>query len=89
MLPIRPTPQFKRDLKKAKKQGRDLEAVQQVLEQLAALQPLPARYRDHKLKGMWRDFRECHIAPDWLLIYTITDFELRPTRLGTHSDLFE
>ncbi len=89
MLPIRPTPQFKRDLKKAKKQGRDLEYVRRVLEQLAALQPLPPRYRDHKLKGMWRDFRECHLAPDWLLIYTITDFELRPTRLGTHSELFE
>lgn len=89
MLPIRPTPQFRRDLKKAKKQGRNLEQVRLVLEQLASLQPLPRRYRDHKLKGMWRDFRECHLAPDWLLIYSITDFELRPTRLGTPAELFE
>ena len=44
--------------------------------------------QDHKLKGSWQDFRECHIEPDWLLIYAIVDFELRPTRLGTHSELF-
>lgn len=53
------------------------------------LEPLPKKYKDHKLKGKWHDFRECHIEPDWLLIYTITDFELRPARLGTHAELFE
>ena len=45
---------------------------------------LPTEFQDHKLKGGWQDFRECHIEPDWLLIYTIADFELRPARLGTH-----
>ena len=88
MLPIRPTTQFKKDLKKAAKQGRSLENIQWILEKLAIPEPLPPAFKDHKLKGVWRDFRECHIEPDLLLIYTITDFELRPTRLGTHSQLF-
>ncbi len=89
MLPIRPTSRFKKDLKKAAAQGRDLEKLKHVLETLAVPQPLPPNFRDHKLKGEWRDFRECHIEPDWLLIYTITDFELRPARLGSHSELFD
>jgi mRNA interferase YafQ len=89
MLPIRPTSQFKKDLKRAKKQGCNLELLHRVLQQLAEMDPLAPSFRDHKLKGRWRDFRECHLEPDWLLIYTITDFELRPTRLGTHAELFE
>lgn len=89
MLPIRPTYQFKKDLKKAAAQGRDLEKLQRVLETLAIPEPLTPEFRDHKLKGEWKDFRECHIEYDGLLIYSITDFELRPARLGTHSDLFE
>jgi mRNA interferase YafQ len=89
MLPIRPTSRFRKDLKRASSQGRDLDTVKYVLEILSVPRPLPQKYRDHKLKGQWRDFRECHIAPDWLLIYTITDFELRPVRLGTHSELFD
>ena len=88
MLPVRPTSQFRKDLKKAAKQGRDLELLRMVLEKFATPAPLPAKFKDHKLKGEWRDFRECHLGSDWLLIYTITDFELRPTRLGTHSELF-
>jgi mRNA interferase YafQ len=89
MLRIRPTSQFKKDLKKAARQGRNIEKLKYVLEKLAVPEPLPTEFRDHKLKGEWRDFRECHIEPDWLLIYTITDFELRPARLDTHSVLFE
>lgn len=89
MLPIRPTVQFKKDLKKAKKQKRDLQLLQRVLVQLAEMTPLSESFHDHKLKGRWRDFRESHLEPDWLLIYTITDFELRPTRLGSHAELFE
>ena len=89
MLPIRPTNQFKKDFKKAARQGRNLSTLRKVLDQLAVPAPLPSTFRDHKLKGQWQDFRECHIEPDWLLIYTITDFELRPTRLGTHSELFK
>ncbi len=88
MLSIRPTSQFKKDLKKAIKQGRNIKSLERVLEQLANMELLPPACKDHKLKGNWQDFRECHIEPDWLLIYTITDFELRPARLGTHADLF-
>jgi len=89
MLPVRPTSQFKKDLKRASRQRRDLQKVRKVLETLAVPKPLPEIYKDHKLKGAWRDFRECHIETDWLLIYAITDFELRPIRLGTHTELFE
>ena len=89
MLPIRPTSRFKKDLKKAIKQDRDLKKLDVALKALSIPQPLPAEFKDHKLKGKWSDFRECHIEPDWLLIYTITDFELRPTRLGSHAELFD
>lgn len=89
MLPIRPTAQFKRDLKRAARQGRDIQKVEKALEILSIPSPLPDFYKDHKLQGAWRDFRECHLETDWLLIYTLNDFELRPTRLGTHTDLFD
>jgi mRNA interferase YafQ len=89
MLPIRPTSKFKKDLKRAAKQNRNIQKLQRVLEQLAIPAPLPPKHKDHKLKGDWIDFRECHIEPDWLLIYTISDFELRPVRLGAHSELFD
>lgn len=89
MLPIRPTSRFKKDFKKAIKQGRDLKKLTAALEKLSIPQPLPVAFKDHKLKGKWADFRECHIEPDWLLIYTINDFELRPTRLGSRTELFD
>ncbi|MCF8113367.1 MAG: type II toxin-antitoxin system YafQ family toxin [Desulfotignum sp.] len=89
MLPIRPTTRFKKDMKRAAKQNRDLAKLKNILEQLAIPAPLSPIYKDHKLKGEWVDFRECHIEPDWLLIYTISDFELRLVRLGTHAELFE
>jgi mRNA interferase YafQ len=89
MLPIRPTTRFKKDLKRAAKQNRDLAKLKKILEQLAIPAPLPPGYKDHKLKGEWIDFRECHIEADWLLIYTISDFELRLVRLGAHAELFK
>ena len=89
MLTIRPTARFKKDLLKASRQGRDIQKLQKILEKLIIPEPLSVKHKDHKLKGEWRDFRECHIEPDWLLIYTITDFELRPARLGSHSELFD
>lgn len=88
MLSVRPTSRFKKDLRKGIRQDRNLKLLQHILQKLSIPEPLPSKYNDHKLKGQWRDFRECHID-DWLLIYTITDFELRPTRLGSHSELFE
>lgn len=89
MLPIRPTSRFKKDLKRALKQDRDIKNLQHVLDRLSIPAPLSPKNKDHKLKGEWIDFRECHIEPDWLLIYTISDFELRPVRLGTRSELFD
>ena len=89
MLTIRPTARFKKDLTKASRRDRDIKKLQEVLEKLAIPEPLPEKDRDHKLKGEWRDFRECHVEPDWLLIYTITDFELRLARIGTHAELFD
>ena len=62
--------------------------LKKILEILSIPEPLPAGFKDHKLKGEWHDFREYHIEQDWLLIYTISDFELRPARLRKQSDLF-
>ena len=71
MLPIRPTSKFKKDLKRAAKQNRNIKMLQQVLKRLAIPAPLSKKHKDHKLKGEWVDFRECHVEPDWLMIYTI------------------
>jgi mRNA interferase YafQ len=81
---------FKKDYKRLKKRGYDLRRLAQVLEILAAGQPLPAEYRDHVLLGDYAGCHECHIAPDWLLVYEIVEQELLLycTRTGTHSDIF-
>lgn len=90
MLAIVTSTQFRKDVKLAKKRGRDLKKLQVILEQLANEQPLPARCRDHQLGGNWTHYRECHIEPDWLLIYRIDTEkqELLLARIGAHSDLF-
>ena len=69
MLPIRPASRFKKDLKRAAKQSRNIKKLQQVLEQLAIPAPLPSKHKDHKLKGNWIDFRECHIEPDYSIFH--------------------
>lgn len=73
-----------------KKRGKDLEKLKYVVNELANQRPLDEKYRDHELTGNYRNFRECHIEPDWLLIYRIEKGELTLTlvRTGTHSDLF-
>lgn len=84
------TGKFKKDLKLAKKRGYNLSLLSIVVNTLVAGQPLPEYYRDHNLTGNYSGCRECHITPDWLLIYEITENELYLylTRTGTHSDLF-
>lgn len=91
MLNIIMSNQFKRDLKLARKRGLDIALLDAVVTQLANELPLAAKYRDHDLKGDYAGFRECHIMPDWLLIYRIdgNDLMLFLARTGTHSDLFE
>ena len=84
------TSMFKKDIKLAKRRGYDLSLLDSVVETLAMGQPLPEKYKDHILVGNYKGCRECHITPDWLLIYEISENELilYLTRTGTHSDLF-
>jgi mRNA interferase YafQ len=79
---------FKKDMKLAKKRRLHVDRLWTVVEQLQAGKILAAKYRPHKLKGEWASFHECHIEPDWLLIYLVTDEHLVLVRTGTHSDLF-
>jgi len=81
---------FKKDFAKALKRGCNPELFKEVLELLVHEEPLPQKYRDHSLVGNYRGYRECHIQPDWLLIYKIDCGKLLLTlaRTGTHSDLF-
>ncbi len=87
---VRFTRQFKRDLKLAKKQGKDLDKLYDVIERLANGETLDEKYRDHDLKGEYEGSRECHIEPDWLLVYEIQGevLVLMLYRLGSHSELF-
>lgn len=82
------TTQFKKDIKKQKKRGKELQKLKEVIDILLSSQPLPEKHRDHALSGNWSGWRDCHIEPDWLLIYKISIEELTLGRTGTHSDLF-
>ncbi|MBX2808602.1 MAG: type II toxin-antitoxin system YafQ family toxin [Cellvibrionaceae bacterium] len=83
--------QFKRDLKKSKHQRRRLQKLETIINRLTAGEPLPPNNRDHKLSGHYTHHRECHVEPDWLLIYRINDDEklIELVRLGSHSALFD
>ncbi len=87
---IRPTTKFQKDLKRAQRRGYDISRLTEVIKILAAGETLPAKYKDHNLSGDFIGCRECHITPDWLLIYEIVEESLilYLTRTGTHSDLF-
>ena len=90
MLTIRYQTAFRKDYKRAVKRGYDIRLLERVIALLAEEQPLPAEYRDHALSGDYSGCRECHITPDWLLIYEISETELTLylMRTGSHSDLF-
>ena len=90
MLNVVLSNRFKKDLKNAVKRGYDLNLLDAVVSTLASQQPLPEKNRDHALTGDYIGFRECHILPDWLLIYRVynEDLLLFLSRTGTHSDLF-
>ena len=83
------TSQFKRDIKRLKKRGKDLEKLGDVVRLLAADKPLGEKYRDHALIGRWVASRDCHIEPDWILIYRNEPESLYLERSGSHSDLFK
>lgn len=90
MLTIKYETSFKKDFKRIVKRGYDIRLLEEVIEILASGRELPPKYKDHALIGDYADCRECHIAPDWLLVYQIDGNELilYLTRTGTHSDLF-
>lgn len=90
MLTIKYQAAFKRDYKRIKKRGYDMSLLEKVIGILAEGKPLPSQYKDHGLSGDYKGCRECHIAPDWLLVYEVIGQELLLylTRPGTHSDIF-
>jgi mRNA interferase YafQ len=83
------TTQFKKDLKRIRKQNKDASKLKAVIEKLAAGEALDEKHKDHPLRGNYAGVRDCHIAPDWLLIYAIVGDELRLIRTGSHTELFE
>ena len=90
MLRIVPSNKFKKHLKLAVKRGYDIKLLENVVNRLANEEPLDPKYKDHTLSGDYSGFRECHITPDWLLVYQVINDELVLflSRTGTHSDLF-
>jgi mRNA interferase YafQ len=91
MLTLKTTSQFRKDYKLAKRRGLDLSLLENVIDTLLMEQPLDSKHRDHALAGDYTGMRECHILPDWLLIYS-TDKKtlvLTAARTGTHTDLFD
>ena len=81
--------QFRKDVKRVEKRGKDMGKLRLVLTLLIEDKPLPVRLRDHPLKGEWASWRDLHIEPDWLLIYKVDAETLLLGRTGTHSDLFD
>lgn len=90
MYNVKPTTRFQKDLKRVAKRGYDISLLTQIVKKLANGEPLPEKNKDHPLSGDYAGCRECHITPDWLLVYEIGDdaLILYLTRTGTHSDLF-
>jgi mRNA interferase YafQ len=87
-VPVR-SGQFRRDVRRAHKRGKDMGKLRALILLLLAGQPLPARCRDHSLRGSWQGYRDVHIEPDWLLIYRIVGDELHLVRTGSHANLFD
>lgn len=88
MRTLRYTAQFKKDFKRMGKRGVDMKKLHAVIEKLVNEEELDARYKDHSLQGKFAEARDCHVNPDWILIYALVDKEVRLIRTGTHSDLF-
>ena len=88
MRTIRRTAQFKRDVRRLKRRGKDFGKLKWVIGLLLTESALPGRPRDHQLTGPWKGIRDVHIEPDWLLLYQLTGQELVLIRTGTHAGLF-
>lgn len=81
--------QFQRDVKRLQKRGKDLEKLKRLIELLLADDALPSQYKDHPLKYGWAGYRDAHVEPDWVLIYSATEKTVHLERTGTHEELFE
>lgn len=88
MLKLNQTGQFRKDFKRCQKRGFDMSLLVAVVDTLVIPEELPEKNRDHVLGGEYTGFRECHIQPDWLLVYRVKGEDLFLARTGTHSDLF-
>lgn len=88
MLKPEYTSKFKKDLRMAQKRNLDIELLKEIIKKLCLEEKLPDKNRDHSLSGNWSGCRECHILPDWLLIYQIGNGIIVFERTGTHSDLY-
>ena len=89
MKEIKTTNQFLRDLKLARKRGKDIQKIETVIKTLARDEKLASKHRPHRLRGEMKGFWECHIEPDWLMIWNEDDQQIVLIRCGTHADLFE
>ncbi len=89
MKKVSQTRQFSRDVNRMRKRGKDLQKLQGIVKLLAEGTPLPPHHRDHPLMRPWQSLRNCHVEPDWILIYAADKESLRLERTGTHSDLFK
>jgi mRNA interferase YafQ len=88
-LALLTTTAFEKDLRRVEKQGRDLDKLEEIVNLLQAQQPLPPRCRPHALRGVWAGHRDCHVQPDWVLLYKMTETALILVRTGSHAELFE
>jgi mRNA interferase YafQ len=88
-LNIHYTTQFKKDYKRIKKQNKDLNQLKVVINKLVSGEKFEPKHKDHQLSGNWKGHRDCHIKPDWILIYRIQDEDLFLERTGSHSELFK
>ncbi len=83
------TSQFKKDFKKVLSQNKDISKLEYIIDSLLIKQKLEPKFKDHPLIGKWKNHRDCHIEPDWILIYRLTDDTLILERTGSHSELFK
>lgn len=89
VLTLLTTTAFEKDMRRVEKQGKDLNKLEEVVNLLQSQQPLPRRCRPHVLRGNWSGHWDCHLQPDWLLLYRLTEGELILVRTGSHAELFE
>ena len=89
MKKLSQTTQFAKDIKRIQKRGKKVAKLKSIVMALANGESLDPKHRDHPLVGSWKNARDCHVEPDWVLIYTVDTHSLRLERTGTHSDLFK